>query len=362
MQKIRTIFVLFGCLFFVYGTTVSAEEKKTQQIDSIISSEAAVLMDAKSGQILYSKKGEKLMYPASLTKIATAIYAIENGNLQDVVTVSDHLKEVEGSKVYLEAGEQLTLNKLLHGLLINSANDAGVAIAEHLHGSVEAFAHELNTYLQDEIGVKHTSFKNPHGLFEEDHQTTAVDLAKITEYAMENETFREIIGTKQYEWTNQQWETTLYTHHRMLRESPYDGVTGGKTGFIDEAGVTLETTAERDGLSLIVITLNSDTQKEAYEDTRNLLDYGFNNFETKRIKEGTIFESPFQQWNSPKDLYFTVRKNSQYTTDVQYGILNIYAMQNEPIASFPLHYRYETDNKHHSNMVRNEIISLIAFH
>jgi serine-type D-Ala-D-Ala carboxypeptidase (penicillin-binding protein 5/6) len=253
---------------------IQAEEIKLPKI----SSEAAIVIDPATNTVLYEKNASEQLYPASLTKIATAIYAIENGNLEDLVTISENAYRTMGSTVYLEKGEQLSLKQLLEGLLINSGNDAAIAIAEHLSGSVAEFSNELNTYLQDVIGVKQTHFKNPHGLFDVEHVTTAENLAVITKYAMENEVFSEIFGTKEIQWESKGWDTTLYTHHKLLREMPYPGVTGGKTGYVEEAGFTLATTASRDNMSLVVITMGNAHQLDVYQDTKALLDYGFEHF------------------------------------------------------------------------------------
>lgn len=276
-----------------------------------IISESAIVIDAKTGKVLYEKESHTNMYPASLTKIATAIYAIEKGNIDETVTVSKEARNIGGSKVYLEEGEQVTLKKLIQGLLINSGNDAGVAIAEHLRGSVEQFSSDINEYLKNEIGVKNTNYQNPHGLFDPDHVTTAADLAKITQYAMNNKLFSEIFGTKELDWDGKSWDTTLITHHKLMREIPYEGITGGKTGFVNQSGFTLATTAKRENLSLIVITLNTNLKSEAYSDTINLLDYAFENFQTSKISKGTSFMFDGQEYKSAKKIFYTYSLDDQ---------------------------------------------------
>lgn len=243
-------------------------------------SESAIVIEANTGKVLYRKNPHTKMYPASLTKIATAIYAIEKGDINETVTVSQKARNTGGSKVYLEDGEQVKLKKLIQGLLINSGNDAGVAIAEHLSESVERFSSDINAYLTNVIGLQDTHFENPHGLFAPNHVTTASDLAKITQYAMTNKLFREIFGTKELDWDGKSWDTTLITHHKLMREMPYEGITGGKTGFVNQSGFTLATSAERKNLNLIVITLNSNLKSGVYNDTMNLLDYTFENYQT----------------------------------------------------------------------------------
>jgi serine-type D-Ala-D-Ala carboxypeptidase (penicillin-binding protein 5/6) len=302
-------------------------------------SEAAILLEANSGKILFEKNAENLMYPASVTKIATAIYAIENGDLEDIITVSSNAsaRNVEGTTVFLEEGEQVTLRKLIQGLLINSGNDAGIAIAEHLSGNVEQFTDDMNTYLTKVIGTEQTNFENPHGLFDENHVTTAKDLAKITQHAMKNEEFMEIFGTKEMEWVGETWDTTLRTHHKLVKEEiPYEGITGGKNGFVSRAGYTLVTTAERDGLNLIAVTLKGSLDDMAYEDTIELLDYGFENFKTTSIDKGSVFTVGEQEYIAPEELSFTHPSDSLLDKQVeQDGTLEIVS-QNETIASFEL--------------------------
>jgi len=303
-----------------------------------IVSEAAMVLEANSGQILYEKNSKNQMYPASLTKIATAIFAIETGQLDDLVTVSSNARNAEGSKVYLEEGEKVTLNKLVQGLLINSGNDAGIAIAEHLSGSVAEFSNNLNTYLNNVVKVDNTNFENPHGLFDSKHVTTAEDLAKITQYAMQNKVFQDIFGTKELEWDGETWDTTLITHHKLLKgEIPYKEVTGGKTGYINASGFTLATTAETNKLSLIVITLNSSTDDEAYHDTEKLLDHAFNNYETTTIQKGTIFKLENEQYSTVKNIFYTSSINWKVNESVNSdGTLDIIEENGNLIANYQL--------------------------
>ncbi|WHY36377.1 D-alanyl-D-alanine carboxypeptidase family protein [Cytobacillus firmus] len=285
MKKLVAIILL---LFSFPTGNAAAEETKGPEIIS----EAAIVTDSESGAVLYAKNAEKKMYPASLTKIATAIYAIENGDLNDLATISRNAAEAEGTQVYLEEGEQVPLKKLVQGMLINSGNDAAWSIAEHLDGNIETFSENLNHYLKKNVGLKNTHFVNPHGLYDENHFTTAADLAKLTNYALKNETFREIYGTKELKWTGKSWDTTIFTHHRMLKgEVPFEGVTGGKTGFVDEAKQTLATSAEYDSIKLTAIVLKADYKRDIYNDTKNLLNYGHSNFEAAALSSTDVFPS-----------------------------------------------------------------------
>ncbi|WP_235000443.1 D-alanyl-D-alanine carboxypeptidase family protein [Virgibacillus dakarensis] len=353
MKKLLLIILTIIVLNPLLGMKTFADSDKSTPT---LLSEAAIMIDAKTGSVLYQKNADAKVYPASLTKIATAIYAIETGNLEDVVTVSKKARNTEGTRVYLEKGEQVTLKKLLQGLLINSGNDAGVAIAEHLSGSVEQFANDINVYLKNVIGIQNTHYENPHGLFDPEHVTTAEDLAKITQYAMKNKVFREIFGTKKLKWYGESWDTTLYTHHKLMRERPYKGVTGGKTGFVDQSGFTLATTAERKDLSLIVITLNSNFQSEAYDDTVNLLNYGFNNFETSTISEGTIFTVNDQRFSVPEKLSYTNRINGKISKKMKKnGELDIVNQSGDVITTFMLDKMEKEGKSTKMTTSRNEV-------
>ncbi len=282
MIKKLQLCIIIPLLLMVFGNSIAVQAEDPGDLFS----ESVILIDAKSGNTLYEKDSKREMYPASITKIVTAIIAIEEGDLQDIVTVSKNARDQDGSRVYLLEGEKITLKKLVQGLMINSGNDAGTAIAEHFDGSEKAFAKRMNTFVKEKVGVKNTNFTNPHGLYHPDHVTTAHDMAKIAQYAMKNETFREIVGTKEMEWVGEGWETTLFNHHRLLWD--YEGTTGVKNGYVPESGHTLVTSAERDGMDLIVVTMKAASKYYIYKDTMSLLDYGFANFTTDEIKKGEM--------------------------------------------------------------------------
>lgn len=311
-KQVSSAIIIVLCLF-LFPTIISANTNEQLELYS----EAAILIDAQSGQVLYEKNSQEKLPPASITKIATAIYAIENGNLDDIVTVSENARNAEGTKVYLEAGEQVPLLKLVQGLLINSGNDAGVAIAEHLSGSVDEFVVDFNRYLEEVIGVENTHFTNPHGLYDPDHVTTAEDMAKITQYAMKNETFREIFSTKELPWDGETWDTTLINHHVMVRDGSYEGVTGGKNGFVTEAGFTLVTTANQENISLIAVTMKTMYDNQVYEDTTKLFNYGFQHYETDTIDMNSQFvDSEDNQYKTAENIYYTKKIGEMVEEDV----------------------------------------------
>lgn len=330
-MKINIILLITILLNLYISDYVFAEDNPN------ILSEAAILIDSQSGEVLYEKNSNKKMYPASLTKIATAIYALEKGNLDDLVTVSKKARQVDGTRVYLEEGEEVSLKKLIQGLLINSGNDAGVAIAEHLGGSVEKFSAKINSYLRKEVGLDNTNFENPHGLFSPTHVTTAEDLAKLTKYAMRNEEFMRIFGTEELKWEGSAWNTTLFSHHKLMREQPYEGITGGKTGFVEQSGFTLITTAKRGNTSLIVVVLKGPQQQSVYNDTIKLLDYGFSHYKTSIIPKDTVFTMNENKFIVEKDFYYTYLLKDKVVKRVsENGILKILNSKNELLTSIKL--------------------------
>jgi serine-type D-Ala-D-Ala carboxypeptidase (penicillin-binding protein 5/6) len=296
-ERMRTagLFMIVMVLVYVsFSIHVYAKESNGISIDS----ESAILIDAKTGITLYGKNSNMRMYPASITKIVTAIVAIEEGNLEDLVVVSKKATYVEGTRVYLEEGEEVTLEKLIHGLLINSGNDAAIAIAEHIDGSVKKFAERMTEFVSAKAGASNTSFQNPHGLHDSEHYTTAADMAKITRYAMKNKTFAKMFNISSLPWNGESWETTLYNHHKMIvGEIPYEGIIGGKNGYVQKSGYTLVTVAKRGETSLIAVTLKTSNKNQAYRDTKKLLDYGFENFNInllpKQKNKKTIESSDF---------------------------------------------------------------------
>lgn len=239
-----------------------------------LSASSAVVIDATNNRVLYEHNAHEERSMASTTKIMTAVCALEHGNLEDTVIVSPNAAGVEGSSIWLEAGEKITLKSLLVGLMLSSGNDAATAIAEHISGDVAAFA-ELMTKKAHEIGATRTQFKNPHGLDAEGHYTTAYDLALITSYALKNPTFAEIVKTDKatIEWENHAWGRTLTNHNKLLKL--YDGCDGVKTGYTKKTGRCLVSSATRDGRQLIVVTLNDP---DDWNDHIALLDRCFSEY------------------------------------------------------------------------------------
>jgi len=245
-----------------------------------ITARSAILMDAHTGQVLYEKDAFNPAPPASTTKIATALLALEMGELQSVVTVSERAARVGESSMHLTAGEQLTLEQLLTGALVRSGNDACVAIAEHLTGSEHLFVQLINNRLRF-LGAESTNFVNTNGLPARGHVTSAYDLALITRYALANPAFCKIVGTRfAVIHGPHQWTHALTNTNKLLWN--YPGTTGVKTGTTNEAGQCLVASATRDGRCLISVVLHSS---DRYKDSIKILEYGFSNFNPVTVIE-----------------------------------------------------------------------------
>jgi len=251
-----------------------------QKISALgISAKYACVIDAMSGNVLYEKNAYEKHSMASTTKIMTALVALENKPLSDIVTASAEAAGTEGSSIYLKQGEKITLEDLLYGLMLASGNDAAVAIAEHVGGDVDTFA-KMMTEKAKSLGLKNTSFKNPNGLDEEGHYTTAYDLAIITKAALENEKFKEIVSTKTKNISNadESYMRTLSNHNKLLKL--YPDCIGVKTGYTKKTGRCLVSAAERDGFRIIAVTLNAP---DDWNDHMRMLDYAFSSYSAKPL-------------------------------------------------------------------------------
>ncbi|KKX56926.1 D-alanyl-D-alanine carboxypeptidase family protein [Brevibacillus sp. FSL L8-0520] len=275
-------------LFFLLGTPNVASVKAASKAPGI-SAEAAALIDVASGRILYSKNGSKKMRIASLTKTMTAIVAIENGRLEDIVSVPKEAVGVEGSSIYLKNGEKLTLEELLYGLMLRSGNDAAVTVAHHIGGSVPGFVYLMNEKAAM-IGMSHTNFTNPHGLDDSNmHYSTAEDMAKLSAYALKNPVFRQIVSTKvkNISWEGEEYDRRLQNKNKLLHL--YQGADGVKTGYTKLAKRCLASSATRDGRQLATITLNAP---DDWNDSMALMDWGFQQFSNVTVVEkGEIVET-----------------------------------------------------------------------
>lgn len=263
--------------------TASPSNGSAETRNFSVSAEAAILMEAESGRVLYAKNEHSPMRIASITKIMTALLAIESGKMDEMVKVSIRAVGTEGSSIYLQAGELIKLEDLVYGLMLRSGNDAAVAIAEHVAGSLEGFVFLMNEKAS-QLGMTNTSFQNPHGLDDhEDHYSTAYDMALLTQYAMENELYRTISGTKSY---RSEGETTrVWRNKNRLLTELYSLSTGGKTGFTKRARRTLVSTAEKDEMDLIAVTLDAPSD---WHDHMNMFNWAFTTYTIQTLVEEGI--------------------------------------------------------------------------
>lgn len=289
-QKFLSILLGILCLMQVSNVRLQASEywPESPEVDS----NAAILMELSTGTILYEKNITEQHYPASITKILTTLIALENSDLNEVVTFSDEaIDETRGgSGIARDYGEQMTMEQCLYAVMLASANECAYAVAEHVGGTMEQFVDMMNEKVE-ELGCVNTHFNNPHGLPDEEHYTCAYDMALIAQAAYANETFRIITGTARYTIppTNKHEEQTdLQNHNEMLypfkHNYVYEGCTGGKTGYTNAANSTLVTYAEREGMTLVCVVLDAQAPSH-WTDSRLLFDYAFDNFQMVNIAE-----------------------------------------------------------------------------
>lgn len=264
------LILLWGLFLWLSPSAIGAPAPALPQAHS------AVLLECATGEIIYDKDGTKRMPPASTTKILTALIAIESGRLSEPVTVSRLAAETTGSALHLAAGQVLTLEELVTGLLLRSGNDAAVAIAEYLAGDVESFAQLMNERAYA-LGITDSHFVNPHGLPDQNHYVTARDLARIARCAMQNETFARIVARRS---ADIDWQDTHGTHHRSIRNTnkllwQFSSADGIKTGTTGEAGACLVASASENGHRYIAVLLNDPAR---FADSARLLRWGFDEY------------------------------------------------------------------------------------
>ena len=258
-----------------------------------LNSRIAVAYDRKSGEVIWGKDENKRTAMASTTKIMTAIVTLENCDLTQTVTISKKSAGTGGSRLGLKADDKITMNDLLYGLMLKSGNDAAVAIAETVGGSVEGFAELMNEKAK-ELKLENTHYVTPHGLDDPEHYTTAVELAKLADYALQNETFAKIVNTKNYTVTINGYPKSISNTNELL--GYLEGVNGVKTGFTNNAGRCLVTSVNRNGFEIITVILQADTKKFRTADSIKLIEYIYKNYEPVNIKE--IVNEQFKRWCS----------------------------------------------------------------
>ena len=278
MKKGKLIFITAVAVAVCMGIGFYVQKHGFTDATSVeigISAGQALLMDADTGEVLYEKCADQKAYPASTTKIMTALVTLEtmeeyDSPLEQKVRVPEVAEGVEGSSIYLKAGEEISVQDLLYGLMLVSGNDAAVALAEIIGGDQEHFVEMMNNRAA-ELGCSSTHFANPNGLFDEDHYTTARDLAVISAAAMKNGTFREIVST--VDWKAEREESTYLTFHNKNKTiTEFEGGSGIKIGYTKDSGRTLAASAERDGRTMIAVVMSAP---DWFNDAYRLMEFGF---------------------------------------------------------------------------------------
>ena len=282
------------------------ESGATPSEEPQINARAAIIYDRTTKEIIWGKNELQKRPMASTTKIMTAIVVLENSNLSDVVTVSKKAAGTGGSRLKISTGDKITINDLLYGLMLRSGNDAAVALAQHVGGSVEGFATLMNKKAK-ELGLSDTNFVTPHGLDNENHYTTAYELALLTDYALDNKTFSKIVNTKSTTISINGNSRNIYNTNELL--GYMSGVNGVKTGFTNGAGRCLVTSCTRDNNQIITVVLGCDTKKQRTSDSTKLIEYAFKNYTRINLEEK--IQEEFEKWKQINSKRIYIDKANQ---------------------------------------------------
>lgn len=306
MKKIILLIISINILFsYCIVLADDIDEEEINNMDDIIQtsvesqeepnilSRAGIIFDRTSKKVIWGKKENDRRPMASTTKIMTAIVVLEKANLSDTVEVSKKAAGTGGSRLGLKTGDKITIHDLLYGLMMVSGNDAAVALAEHIGGSVEGFAQIMNNKAR-EIGLQDTNFVTPHGLDMPEHYTTAYELAKMADYGLNNKKFAQIVSTKNYTVTINGNPKDLCNTNELL--GSLDGVNGVKTGFTNGANRCLVTSVKRGDMNIISVVLGADTKKIRTSDSIKLIEYAYKNY--KIVDTTDLIEEKFQEWKN----------------------------------------------------------------
>ena len=315
-----------------YGNEQEIEADVLEAVNNLsdfpaINSRRYVVYDRISKRVLYGKNENVKGAMASTTKIMTCLVTLENADINQVVTISSKAAGTGGSRLGLKKNDEITVECLLYGLMLRSGNDAAVALAETVGGSVEGFAELMNDKAKV-LGLNSTHFVTPHGLDDPEHYTTAAELAKIADYAMENEKFAEIVGTKSITISINGYSKQIFNTNELL--GVLNGVIGIKTGFTNNAGRCLVTETKRGNMDIIVVTLGADTKKYRTQDNTKLIEYTYSNYDIINVREK--IQDEFETWKNINQKRIEIVKGSKNYVDIKLGeisILNMAVKQSE---------------------------------
>ena len=269
-STIIAIILILAIMFSLMTIYAFGEGKEN---DICVSARSATLFIPENGEFIYSKNSEQRLPMASTTKIMTALIALEMCDMNETIEIGESASGIEGSSAYLKVGDTLTMEELIYALLLQSANDAAVAIAEYIGGNIAGFADIMNERAS-QMGLNNTNFTNPHGLDDDEHYTTARDLAIIAGVALSNDDFVKIVSTKKRTFSTEDRVRTYVNHNKLL--SSYEGCIGVKTGYTKRCGRCLVSAAVRDDLLLVSVTLDAPND---WSDHKKMLDFGFDSYE-----------------------------------------------------------------------------------
>lgn len=332
MKKILYIYLVFifilGNFKLVYADDILEEDFSEEDLEDIISTSAtaneditlnsriAVAYDRCSGKTIWGKSENKRTAMASTTKIMTAIIVVEKSNLDDVVTISAKAAGTGGSRLGLKKDDKVSMRDLLYGLMLRSGNDAAVAIAEYIAGSVEEFSILMNEKAS-ELNLTDTHFVTPHGLDDPNHYTTAYELAKIADYALKNDIIAKVVATKFYTITINGYPKDLSNTNELL--GILSGVNGVKTGFTNNAGRCLVTSVDRNGFNIITVVIQADTKKDRTRDSIKIIEHVYENYVQVDIKK--IVNERFEEWCNINKGRININKARNYNINLKFNDL-----------------------------------------
>ena len=322
-----------------------------------LNSRYAIAIDRESKAILYGKNENQKVPMASTTKIMTAIVLMENLGINNNLTLNSEIEvckqagAIGGSRLGLKTGDKTTINDLLYGLMLCSGNDAAIQIAVSLSGSVEEFANLMNKKA-NELGLKDSHFVTPHGLDNEEHYTTAYELALIADYALDIEKIAEVVKTKNYTVKINGYSKNITNTNELL--GYLDGVNGVKTGFTNGAGRCLVTSIERDGFNIITVVLGADTKKFRTKDSISLIEYVYSNYEVVNLEE--LINKEYEEWKriSKKRIYIYKGKNNNIQTKLEEYKYKFYPIKKENIKN--INIQIENINTYFEAPVRKNVL------
>ena len=332
MKKILCVFLAVILMFYsyniVYADDIIEEEFNQKDLQDIIetssrtsdeltlNSRIAVAFDRNSNKVIWGKDENKRTAMASTTKIMTSIIVAENSNLDDIVTISAKAAGTGGSRLGLKKDDKISMRDLLYGLMLRSGNDAAVAIAEHIGGDIPSFAELMNKKAK-ELNLKDTHFVTPHGLDDPEHYTTAYELALLSNYALKNKDFAQIVGTKSYTVTINNYTKTLSNTNELL--GTLNGIYGIKTGFTNGANRCLVTACKRGNMDIICVVLGADTKNFRTKDSIKLIEYVFKEYEPVNLN--TLIKEKFDTWQKENLNDFYIEKGRTQNICLKYEML-----------------------------------------